>query len=66
MKQIKGEEINEFIYESRAERNIHIDEMKLKGWLVSGQLRIVRDGFDGFIPNEEDHEWFARYQKFTM
>lgn len=66
MQQVKGEEIREFTYESEEERSSHVSKMKQKGWLVSGQLRVVRDGFDGFIPTEEDYEWFARFYKFTM
>ena len=66
MKQVNGYEVKEFTYESRTKRDYHVAEMESEGWEESGKVRRLKDGASLFNASENDYEWYALFQRYTL
>ena len=57
MLKIRGLKIEEYVYDSRKERDAHVFQMESEGWEASGQ---IREQFVG----ENDLRWYARFSRY--
>lgn len=65
MKRVKHQEIMEFTYSTKEEREEHVKSMVVNGWEDSGTMSRLKKGKSIYdLHAEENREWFARFQKF--
>jgi len=64
MKQIMNQEILEFVYETKEERDDHVEDMLIAGWETSGKVKRMKDGVGIMDATQDDCEWFADFWKY--
>jgi len=63
MKRVKHNEIMEFIYDSKEQRETHINIMKSNGWEAGDRLKRLHPNVSIWGATNEDYEWFAEFWK---
>lgn len=66
MKQVNGYEVQEFIYETREERNAHVEIMEQEGWRENGSARRLKEGAHISTATKDDYEWYASFLRGTL
>lgn len=66
MKQVNGYEVQEFVYESREERDTHVEKMEKENWMESGQVRRLKEGVNVSTATKDDYDWYASFQRWTL
>ena len=61
MKKILRKIVEEYRYDSKEERELHIEEMIKKGFEVDGQ---VRRSDDPLLKKDREYYWFAHFWKY--
>ena len=61
MKKILRKIVEEYRYDSKEERELHIEEMIKKGFEVDGQ---VRRSDDSLWKDDREYYWFAHFWKY--
>ena len=61
MKKILRKIVEEYRYDSKEERELHIEEMIKKGFEVDGQ---VRRSDDPLWKDDREYYWFAHFWKY--
>lgn len=65
MKQVMHQEILEFTYDSREERDNHVEEMVTQGWEVGARVKRMKIGVSIWDShNKDNYEWFADFWKY--
>lgn len=65
MKQIMHQEILEFTYDTREERDTHVTLMIAQGWENGGKVRRLENGVSIWdSDNKDNYEWFADFWKY--
>lgn len=66
LKLVSHQEIKEFTYESREERDEHVELMRKDGWDDCGRVRRLKVGISiwGAENNPENYEWFAEFYRY--
>lgn len=65
MKQIMHQEILEFTYNTREERDMHVEVMTEQGWENSGKVKRLKNGVPIWdSDNKDNYEWFADFWKY--
>lgn len=65
MKQVMHQEILEFTYDTRDERDAHEEEMTSQGWKTSGKVKRLKNGVSIWdYDNKDNYEWFADFWKY--
>ncbi|KOS61485.1 hypothetical protein FJQ98_16405 [Lysinibacillus agricola] len=65
MKQIMHQEILEFTYNTREERDMHVEAMEAQGWENGGKVRRLKNGVSIWdSDNKDNYEWFADFWKY--
>lgn len=58
MDKFRGCKVEEFFYDSREERDNHVQQMESNGWECSGQIKYMP-----LLGEERDWKWYAKFSK---
>jgi len=64
MKQILHQEILEFVYDSKEERDEHVKLMVSDGWENGSRVKKLKANVSILDAKPNDYEWFADFWKY--
>jgi hypothetical protein len=64
MEKVSHYEIVEYTYENRNERDSHVSDLYLDGWIEEGKVKRLKNGVSLLDATENDYEWYARFIRF--
>lgn len=63
MKKVSKEIIEKYTYDSREERDKHVEIMESKGWSECGRIKRLKAGVSILNATKDDYEYFAEFYK---
>lgn len=61
MKKVFSQCVEEYIYDTEEERELHVYQMENKGWEDMGSRRCLKEGVSIFDVKEDDYQWYAKF-----
>lgn len=65
MNKITHYEVSEYIYDTREEREKHVELMESQGWYNSGQLKRMKHGVSIMDARNSDYEYYGHFTRET-